>query len=227
MAITPDDTRITAPMLQGPSILPQGADPVAAVVFLHGYGADGNDLISLAHELAPHLAQPVAFFSPHAPYATAFGMGRQWFSDAGGTFEDRPGIEAAKDELEDFLEERIYKPYGIRPEKTVLLGFSMGAMTALHAAPRLKEKVAGVISCSGCLMYGAELENTPGLHRMPVLLTHGREDEVLPYDNTEHAGMVLRHSGFEVDTHLLDQLDHGIDMRVIALIRDFLARILS
>lgn len=209
-----------ANILNGPKVLPEG-DVKSAVVFLHGYGADGNDLIGLAPVLKKHFPE-TAFFSPHAPQKTAMGIGRQWFSDAEGTFRDKPGIDAATGDIEHYLEKEVYTPYGLTPQNVVLVGFSMGTMTALHAAPRLPGGCAGVVGFSGALMFHEDLKNIPKRAEMPILLIHGMEDDVVPYHATEIAAKQLEEEGFDVQTQLLDNLAHGIDDRGLRLLKEFL-----
>lgn len=213
-------------MLSGPNWFPE-ADPEAGIVFLHGYGADGNDLITLAPLLVERLGLPAACFAPNAPQTTAFGIGRQWFSDAGGTFLDMPGIDLATDSLYEYLEEEVWNHEGIVPEKTILFGFSMGTMLALHAAPRLEQTIGGVVGCSGRLVFGDALEALENPNRMPILLAHGKDDDVVPYDDTERAAMVLEGCGYKVTTKLYDNLPHAIDMRVVEDACQFMRKIIA
>ena len=212
-------------MLNGPEKLPQGTVK-KAVVFLHGYGADGNDLIGLAPVLEKHLPE-TAFFSPHAPQKTAMGIGRQWFSDAEGTFRDKPGIDAAAKDIEQYLEKEVYAAHGLTPADVALVGFSMGTMTALHTAPRLAGGCNSVVGLSGAMMFHEDLKNISHRAEMPILLIHGMEDDVVPYHATEIAAKQLKEEGFDVQTQLLDALGHGIDDRGIRLLAEFLSKHLS
>ena len=212
-------------MLKGPEIIPDG-DVTAAVVFLHGYGADGNDLIGLARPLQKHFPQ-MAFFSPNAPQKTAMGIGRQWFSDAGGTFVDRPGIDAATQNIEQYLEERLYTPHGLTPKQVVLVGFSMGTMTALYAAPRLAGGVAGVVGFSGMMLFAEGLKNLERKNTMPIALIHGTDDTVVPYMASQQAEANLKAEGFDVTLDLISGLGHGIDEQGLEILRDFLENNLS
>lgn len=213
------------PTLNGPSVLPEGSVK-SAVVFLHGYGADGNDLIGLSPVLQKDFPE-TAFFSPNAPQKTAMGIGRQWFSDAEGTFRDKPGIDAAAQAIEQYLEKEVYEPHGLKPKNVVLVGFSMGTMTALHTAPRLAGGCAGVVGFSGALMFHEELNTIDHRANMPILLIHGMEDDVVPYHATEIATRQLEEEVYDVQSQLLDGLGHGIDERGIRLLREFLDQHLS
>ena len=212
-------------MLDGPKKIPEGTVK-KAVVFLHGYGADGNDLIGLAPVLEKYLPE-TAFFSPHAPQKTNMGIGRQWFSDAEGTFRDRPGIDAAAKDIEQYLEKEVYTPHGLTPADVALVGFSMGTMTALHTAPRLAGGCSCVVGLSGAMMFHEDLKNIPHRAEMPILLIHGMEDDVVPYHATEIAAKQLKEEGFNVQTQLLGALGHGIDDRGIRLLADFLRKHLA
>ena len=213
---------MTRPLLSGPELLPDTGHPTRAVVLLHGYGADGQDLIGLAPHLAAHLPD-TAFFAPDGPQPTVMGMGRQWFSDAGGSFNDRPGLDEAVGLLEHYLTTTVWEKYGITPAQTVLVGFSMGTMTALHVAPRLPVQIAGVVGLSGMLMFGEELATLTPKQMMPIQLVHGQADDVLPFHASEQAEALLEAAGYPVALHILPGLPHGIDERALGLTAKFLA----
>ncbi len=207
-------------MLQGPSKLPNG-DVTSAVVFLHGYGSNGEDLLGLAPMLEDKLPT-TAFFAPNAPQPTVMGVGWQWFSDAGGTFIDRAGIDNATKLLEEFLEKEVYTPHGLTPKQVALVGFSMGTMAALHAAPRLTGGIACVVGFSGMMMFADSLKDIEYKQTMPVLLVHGMEDDVVPYFGSQQATKDLEANGYNVQLQLLDGLAHGIDERGIRLAASFI-----
>ena len=184
----------------------------AAVVFLHGYGADGADLLGLADALAPHLPG-VAFFAPDAPEPCSGNpFGRQWFPipwlDGSSEAQQGEGMRAAVADLNAFLD-KILAEEGLGPEALALVGFSQGAMMALHTAPRRAEAVAGVVAISGRLMVPERLE-TELLVRPPVLLIHGDQDPVVPFDDMAKAGNALVAAGFETYGHVMQGTGHGI-----------------
>lgn len=212
-------------ILNGPRYLPEDGPIKKAVVFLHGYGSDGDDLIELAPMLARGLPHTV-FYAPHAPMPTSFGFGYQWFSDAGGTFIDRPGVDAATLLLEDYIRRTVCEPHKLTFADVALVGFSMGTMTALHAAPRFKEQVAAVVGFAGMLKFPealpAEIKQKPA-----VLLAHGTEDERIPAHKTAEAAQQLRDVGIEVESHFVDGLGHSIDGDMVRYATAFLQRHLA
>ena len=197
--------------IDGPSHGPQaGGKPGHLVVLLHGYGADGNDLIGLAPVLAP-LMPDVVFHAPDAPFPCEGNpMGRQWF----GISRLDPavaaaGVRSAAPFVDTFLDETMAK-YGLDESKTVLVGFSQGTMMALHVGLRRTTPLAGIVGFSGMLAaadaLGAEIKSRP-----PVMLLHGDSDEMLPHHLTERATEVLRQHGVKTTTHIAEGVGHGID----------------
>lgn len=203
----------TADDLDGPRVGPaQAADgqPKELVILLHGLGADGNDLISLAPMFARALPE-AAFVSPHAPFPCDMApMGRQWFS-----FQDRDpaavlaGVRAAASHLDAFIDAELERA-GLGDERLVLLGFSQGTMMALHTAIRRAHPCAAVIGYSGALV-GPELLAEEVRSRPPVLLVHGQADEVVPFESMAAAEQALRGAGFLVHGEARPGLGHGID----------------
>lgn len=193
----------------------RGAAPGTAksvVVFVHGYGADGADLLGLADPLAPHLPG-TAFYAPDAPESTAgHGFGRQWFSipwlDGSSEADSRAGLLRAAEDLNGFLD-RIMAEEGVGPEALALVGFSQGAMMSLHVAPRRDVAVAGVVAISGRLLAPELLAAEAGV-KPPVLLIHGDEDPVVPFADMSLAGDALLGAGFEVFGHVMQGTGHGI-----------------
>lgn len=208
-------------MLKGPSYTPKGATK-RAIVFLHGYGSDGQDLISLAPYLAKDLPD-TAFFAPNGPQRTVMGMGYQWFSDAGGTFRDKPGIDKAVELVQDYLEKEVYS-LGLEPHEVALVGFSMGTMTALHVAPRLVGGCACVVGFSGKMMFTEELAHIDREAKMPILLVHGMDDDVVPYHASQEAAKALQENGFDVQLELIENLPHSIDETGMACAAAFLKK---
>ncbi len=191
----------------------KGADkPKALVVFLHGYGADGADLLGLADPLAPHLPG-VQFLAPDAPEPCQGNpFGRQWFPIPwlDGSSEDaaREGLLAAAEDLNGFLDARLAET-GLTPATLALIGFSQGAMISLHVAPRRAEPVAGVVAISGRLLAPERLAGDLTV-KPPVLLIHGDQDPVVPFQDMAAAGNALVGAGFETYGHVMKGTGHGI-----------------
>lgn len=212
--------------LNGPALPPQGGGPAdSLVVLLHGYGADGNDLIGLAPHLAAGLPKTL-FVSPHAPFPCEMGFGRQWFS-----FQDRTssaimaGTRAAGEILDGFLDD-LLKRFALKDNRMALVGFSQGTMMALHVAPRRPASVAGVIGFSGRLLDDGTLAKEIKV-RPPALLIHGEADEVVPPAALDEAAAGLQAAGIAVETLRRPGLAHGIDPEGIAAASTFLARVLA
>jgi phospholipase/carboxylesterase len=197
--------------LDGPRFGPAaGGAAEQLVVFLHGWGADGNDLISLAPILAQHLPQ-AAFVSPHAPFPCEVNpMGRQWFSLLDRNPQNMlAGLGAVVPLVNAFLDEELSR-LELGPENLALVGFSQGTMTALHIALRRTPALAAVAGFSGALLapekLPAEIKSRP-----PVLLVHGQTDQVVPFGSLAAAKMGLEAADVSVETLARPGLGHGID----------------
>lgn len=229
---------MTDAMLTGPSAPPaSGADPRHLVVFLHGYGADGNDLIGLAPMFAQALPD-AAFHSPNAPEPCEMApMGRQWFSLQAydpDMLRRRPetlgpalrqleiGARANAQALNATLD-GLLERYGLGPERLMLVGFSQGTMMALHVGLRRSVPPAAIVGYSGALL-GPETLPEEITARPPVTLIHGEADEVVPHQGSLLAAEALRGQNVPVEVHSRPGLPHGIDEAGIDLGRRFLAQ---
>ena len=182
------------------------------VVFLHGYGANAQDLLGLADPLAPHMPDTV-FVAPDAPEQCAGSpMGYQWFPipwiDGSSEEDSAAGMERAVGDLNAYLD-TVMQEEGIGADKTILFGFSQGTMMALYVAPRRPEAVAGVVGFSGRLM-SPELLEDEAVVKPPVLLVHGDQDDVVPPTSLPEAADALTAAGFEVYAHVMKGTAHGI-----------------
>lgn len=192
---------------------PQSGDTRSVVVFLHGYGANGADLLGLADPLAEHLPDTL-FIAPDAPESCAGApFGFQWFPipwiDGSSEEEAARGMQAAASDLNAFLD-AILVDEDLLPEQMVLLGFSQGTMMALHVAPRREDPVAGVVAFSGRLLQPEVLPDEV-VSRMPVLLVHGDADDVVPVQSLPDAAQALQDAGFkDVFAHIMKGTAHGI-----------------
>jgi len=199
-----------APPLDGPRLPPAaGGTARQLVVFLHGYGADGNDLIGLGHEWGKTLPH-AAFVSPNAPEPCGMApMGRQWFNltfrEAGEL--DR-GVKQAGPLLDAFLDAEL-KRHNLPPRALALVGFSQGTMMALAVGLRRNPAPAAIVGYSGAL---ANVEALPAPGSGPaILLVHGDMDEVIPVDAMLIAREQLAQAGLPVEWHVAQGIGHGID----------------
>ena len=215
--------------LNGPRLEPRaGGAARQLVVFLHGYGADGNDLIEIGRAWQPLLPN-AAFVSPHAPEPCAMaGAGRQWF---GLTFRDPQerwtGVNSAAPILERFLDAELERRK-LPPSALALVGFSQGTMMALHVGLRRAVAPAAIVGYSGLLALptGAAAEAVASeIHsRPPVLLVHGDRDDLIPAQALFQAAQGLAALGVPAEWHLSAGIGHGIDGEGLRHGGEFLAR---
>lgn len=204
------------PELSGPSWGPASkATPRHLVVLCHGVGADGHDLIDLAPGWS-HALPDAVFVAPDAPepydaipLGSDFG-GRQWFSLADRTPSVlQEGARRAAPHLARFVDGHLDR-LGLARDACALMGFSQGAMMVLHAGLRRAPPPRAILAYSGALLAtpepASDLTGTP-----PVLLVHGRDDEVVPFERGPAAERVLRGLGVPVQTVWCEGLGHGID----------------
>ena len=192
---------------------PLSGEMRSAVVFLHGYGANGADLLSLADPLGEHMPDTL-FIAPDAPEACAGApMGYQWFPipwiDGSSEEESRQGLYRAAEDLNAFLD-GVMVDEDLLPEQVMLFGFSQGTMMSLHVAPRREDSVAGICAFSGRLLEPELLEDE-AVCRPPVLLVHGDQDDVVPVQSLPQAAEALQGAGWkEVYAHIQKGTAHGI-----------------
>lgn len=184
----------------------------SVVMFLHGYGADGNDLLGLAEPLSPHMPDTV-FIAPNAPdRSMANPMGFQWFAipwiDGSSESAAGEGLLQAARRLDTFID-KVLADEGLSPDRLLLFGFSQGTMIGLHVAPRRADPLAGIVGFSGRLMIPDALA-TEALSRPPVLLVHGDADDVVPFDDMQTASDALQEADFDVYGHVMKGTGHGI-----------------
>ena len=192
---------------------PKSGELRSIVVFLHGYGANGADLLGLADPLGDHLPDTL-FVAPDAPeMVQGLPNGYQWFPipwiDGSSEEESERGMRAAVDDLNAFLD-ALMVDEDVLPEQVVLFGFSQGTMMALHVAPRREDAVAGIVAFSGRLLAPESLKDE-AVVRPPVLLIHGDADEVVPPQSLPQAAEALQEAGWQdVFAHVMKGTGHGI-----------------
>lgn len=198
--------------LRGPRRDALSGESNALCIILHGYGADGNDLIGLAQPLSEYLPD-VTFVAPNAPDECANNpMGYQWFPipwlDGSSDEEAEAGIEAASEILNDYIDETMAAE-DMTPDRTVLIGFSQGTMMSLEVGLRRSEQLAGIVGFSGRLVRAETLADEIKT-RPPVLLVHGDQDDVVPPSSMPEAADILSKMGVQTFTHVSAGTAHGI-----------------
>lgn len=214
--------------LDGPRLAPRSGTAKQLVVFLHGYGADGNDLIDIGRAWAVPLPD-AAFVSPHAPRPCGQApSGREWFPltmrDPGERWR---GVTMAAPGLQTFLDAELARA-SLPPSALALVGFSQGTMIALHVGLRRAVASAAIVGYSGLLALpdnadpatvAAEIKSRP-----PVLLVHGDQDPLIPIDALFHAAQGLAALEVPVEWHISAGVGHGIDQEGLRHGGEFLAR---
>jgi phospholipase/carboxylesterase len=217
--------------IDGPRLEPRSGTARRLVVFLHGYGADGNDLIEIGRAWQSMLPD-TAFVSPHAPEPCGQApTGRQWFPL---TFRDPDerwtGVNKAAPMLEKFLDAELAR-HKLAPSALALVGFSQGTMMALHVGLRRAVAPAAIVGYSGLFVLpnNAPPEKiAPDIKsRPPVLLVHGDSDDLIPPQALFHATQALAALDVPVEWHMSAGVGHGIDGEGLRHGGEFLARQLA
>jgi phospholipase/carboxylesterase len=214
--------------LDGPRLAPRSGQARHLVVFLHGYGADGNDLIDIGRAWQG-LLPDAAFVSPHAPHPCAQApVGREWFPLTMRDPSERwTGVNAAAPGLNAFLDAELARNK-LPPSALALVGFSQGTMMALHVGLRRAVSPAAIVGYSGLLAlpenidpdaFAAEIASRP-----PVLLVHGDQDPLIPVQALLHAAQSLASLDIPVEWHISPGIGHSIDQEGLRQGGEFLAR---
>jgi phospholipase/carboxylesterase len=214
--------------LDGPRLAPKSGPARQLVVFLHGYGADGNDLIEIGRAWQALLPN-AAFVSPHAPRPCGQApTGREWFALTFRNPDERwLGVNTAAPLLEHFLDAELAR-HELAPSALALVGFSQGTMMSLHVGLRRAVAPAAIVGYSGMLVlegdadvegYGRQVRARP-----PILLMHGDSDDLIPVQALMHATQALAALEVPTEWHISAGLGHGIDDEGLRQGGDFLAR---
>jgi phospholipase/carboxylesterase len=203
-----------------------GPEPRAAVIWLHGLGADGHDFEPIVPEL--EVAQPVRFVFPHAPTrAVTINNGmrmRAWYDifQFGGGREDEEGLRASQK-----LVEELIRAQNLPPEKIVLAGFSQGGAIVLQTGLRHAERLAGIMALSCYLPIASTVpaERSDTNKSVPVFMAHGRFDDVIPIQRAQASREALEKLGYKVQWHEYP-MPHSVCAEEIADISAFLSTIL-
>ena len=202
--------------LDGPRVAAISAAPEQLVVFLHGYGANGNDLIAIGKQWQ-NLMPGAAFVAPNAPEPCAQAPGgRQWFRLTTRDATERwTGVNKARPVLDAFLDAELDR-HGLDDGKLALVGFSQGTMLALHAGLRRARAPAAILGYSGELVAPPEhrdqvIARVPAGKPPPILLVHGSQDDVIPAEALFLSAAELAEAKIPCQWHLSIGLGHGID----------------
>jgi len=203
-----------------------GPNPQAAVIWLHGLGADGHDFEPIVPEL--ELEQPVRFVFPHAPIRPVTinqGMRmRAWYDilQLGGGPEDEAGLRASQK-----LTEELIRAQGLPASRVVLAGFSQGGAIVLLTGVRYPERLAGVMALSTYLPLAGTLaaERSAANRETPLFMAHGRYDDLIPMQRAQASREYLQKLGYAIEWHDYP-MPHSVCAPEIADISSFLARVL-
>ena len=201
-------------VLSGPRLPPARGEATHLVVLVHGYGADGNDLIGLA-PMWQRLLPTVAFAAPNAPGAA---RAARWAisgspSPASIPQEMARGVESAAASLNAFLDAELSR-LGLADDRLALVGFSQGTMMSLHVGLRRAAKPAAIVGFSGML---AGAPPALGPDAPPILLVHGDADPMIPAGALFDAATTLGAAGACVQWHVSPGVGHSIDEAGMAL----------
>lgn len=213
--------------------LETGAHPDAAIVWLHGLGADGNDFVPIVEEMKLPAALRVRFVFPHAPVRpvtinNGFPM-RAWYDIYGANLANRAdlfGIAASQQQVEALLARE--KERGIEPRRLVVAGFSQGGAIALQTGLRHGERLAGIVALSSYLLLPERLaaEASAANRDVPVFMAHGTDDQVVRFEWGEASRRALEAQGYRVEWHSYP-MPHSVVWEEVEAISAFLARVLG
>ncbi|MCK0170203.1 alpha/beta fold hydrolase [Aliiroseovarius sp. S1123] len=196
----------------------------SVVVFLHGYGADGADLLGLADPLSEHMPD-TTFIAPDAPEKCLGNpMGYQWFPipwlDGSSEEDSMRGVDMATADINAFLDQ-VLEDEGIEPSQLIVFGFSQGTMMSLRVLPRRDEPIAGLVAFSGRMLEPDQFaENV--VSKLPILLVHGDQDDMVPPGHFSESGEVLQAAGFETYGFIMKGTGHGIAMDGLSVALSFM-----
>ncbi len=200
-------------------------NPTAAVIWMHGLGADGNDFVPIVNELDLAGAPGIRFIFPHAPTRpvtinNGYVM-RAWYDIAFGDLEgntrkaDEKGVRESQAQIGQLIERENSR--GIATKKIVLAGFSQGGAIALHTGLRYPETLAGVMALSTYMPLAESfaLEATPANARTPLFMAHGTHDPVVPYAMGSSSRERLQQAGYAPEWHEYP-MQHSVCLEEVA-----------
>jgi phospholipase/carboxylesterase len=213
--------------------LETGAHPDAAVIWLHGLGADGNDFVPIVEEmrLPPSLA--IRFVFPHAPVRPVTinaGMPmRAWYDIYAANLSERAdmaGVKASQAQVEALIARE--RARGVASRRIVVAGFSQGGAIALYTGLRHAERLAGIVALSTYLVRPGDLgaEASAANRDVPVFMAHGTVDPVVRLEWGDASRQALVAAGYGVEWHTYG-MPHSVVWEEIEAITAFVARILK
>lgn len=211
-------------------------NPTAAVIWMHGLGADGNDFVPIVKELDLAGAPAIRFVFPHAPTRpvtinNGYVM-RAWYDISFGDLEgntrkaDAQGVRESQAQIEALIARENER--GIAGSNIVLAGFSQGGAMALHTGLRHAQKLAGVMALS-CYLPLAESfaqEAAAANSKTPVFMAHGMQDPVVPYAMGRASADMLQRAGYPVEWHEYP-MQHSVCLEEVADIGRWLGAVLD
>jgi phospholipase/carboxylesterase len=204
----------------------------AAVILMHGLGADGHDFETLVFELRLPSSSAIRWVFPHAPIRPVTLNGgmpmRAWYDIIGldrRSEEDEHGVRTSAEAIGALV--RRERERGVGSERVVLAGFSQGGAMALFTALRGPERLAGVLALSTYVPLAATLEDeaNPANAGLPIFMAHGTLDPIVPTALGEGARDLLRSHGHDVDWHTYP-MPHSVCADEVVDIREWLLRVL-
>ncbi|MBV9114347.1 MAG: dienelactone hydrolase family protein [Hyphomicrobiales bacterium] len=222
---------MTSALLDGPRLAPRSGAPSQLIVLLHGYGADGKDLIELGRQWQRLLPQ-AAFVAPNAPERVPMSaVGRQWFALTMREPGERwKGVTQARPALDAFLDAELRR-HALSSSALALVGFSQGTMMALHCGLRREAAPAVIVGYSGLLVLepGKERQSLKAEVRSkpPILLVHGEADDLIPASALFESAEALAEAAIPCEWHLSPRLGHGIDAEGLRQGGEFIAAALA
>ena len=223
---TPDDLLEALEVETAPS-------PMAAVIWLHGLGADGYDFVDIVPALRLPASLAVRFVFPHAPMRpVTINQGmvmRAWYDvrhDAGARREDEAGTRASQRQVEALMARETAR--GVKAGRLVLAGFSQGGAMALQTGLRYPERLAGImaLSCYLPLLDTVAAERSPANRTVPIFMAHGTHDPLIPLARARQAHEVLARLGYAVEWHEYP-IPHSVSEAEVRDIGAWLGRVLA
>ena len=220
-------------MSRPPIRIETAPNPVATLIVLHGLGADGNDFVPIAQELALSSVGPVRFVFPHAPVIPVTLNGGYpmpaWYDIVAADLvqrEDEAGLRRSQAAIEALIAEE--RALGIPARRIVVAGFSQGCAMALMVGLRHAERLGGIVGLSGYLPLAAAAaaERHAANHDTPIFMAHGIRDVVVPMARGLQSRDLLRKLGYEVEWHEYS-MEHSVCAQEVADLHEFLLRVLG